>query len=65
MTFFESAMRHPHSFGQFDRLLGNFIEPVLSWVASVPGLREFESVFVASAENDVMSRIFWGSQQPV
>ena len=34
------------TFSQFNRLLGNYIEPIL-WVASVLGLREFDSVFVA------------------
>ena len=33
------------TFTQFSRLFGNCVEPILSRVASVLGLREFDSVF--------------------
>ena len=42
------------TFSQFNRLLGNYIEPILSRVASVLGLRKFASVFIARAENDMV-----------
>ena len=42
------------TFSQFNRLLGNYIEPILSRVASVLGLRKFDSVFIAWAENDMV-----------
>ena len=42
------------SFSQFNRLFGNYIEPILSWAASVLRLREFDSVFVASAKHDMV-----------
>ena len=41
-------------FSQFDRLFGNYIEPILSRVASVIGLRKFDSVFFAWSENNMV-----------